>query len=139
MKNKIFILFTVLLLCATSCLQEVKIDSLEKEIFINNDRIGIYNGDNSFTFNPLLHQESYNVKRKQFRLQTDEQDSCLNVILAKYPKNTGNSVPVNIDYRDPRTIINNTADYECSKISHNKIWLWNKKGRIGIIIPQYGI
>ena len=138
MKIRISILFAILLLASVSCREEIAIDSLEKMLFMKQDTVGLYNlGDKTFKYNSQLHQQSYNLSRKQYRLQTDEQDSCLNVIFEKYPQNTGDIITTSLDYRDTRNIINHTVDYECSKIVHNQIWLWNKKDLVGIILPQY--
>ena len=138
MKIRLSILFAILLLASVSCREEIKIDSLEKMVFMSQDTIGLYNmGLRTFLFDPQLHQQSYNLSRRQYRLQTDEQDSCLNVIFEQYPEDKGDIITTSLDYRDTRTVINNTAGYECSKIRDNKIWLWNKEELIGIIIPRY--
>lgn len=135
MKNKLIIISAILVLLA-ACTDSVEIDSPEKEFFMNNETLGLYQmGKPIFTLNPARHQESFNINRKQYRIQTDEQDTCLNVILETYPKSLGVHISTMTDYRDPGNIITNITLLECSKIYDNKIWLWDKKSELGIIIP----
>lgn len=137
MKNKSVILLVILLLLS-SCRNSIEIDSVEKEAFMQNETVGIYlMGNSVFTLNPSRHQETYNITRKQYRIQTDEQDTCLNIILETFPKNAGVHISTTLDYRDPKNILTNISLLECSKIYNDKIWFWDKKGSVGIIIPSY--
>ena len=86
-KNKIGLILTVaaIITGAAACKDDIiKIDSLEKEIFLRETREGIYrNGAPLFLYSERYHQKAHNQDRLQFRIQTDEQDTCLNIIPQK--------------------------------------------------------
>lgn len=126
---------TALLAC-TACREDViMIDSLEKEMFLRESTEGIYrNGEALFKFNPQSHQRAANPGRMQYRIQTDGQDTCLNVILDALPQSAGVHITTSIDYRSPGKLVSSMSHLECSRKDGDLIWLWSAENYTGIII-----
>lgn len=126
----------LLLFCCTACRDNaIEIDSMEKETFLNQNREGIYrNGNPLFVFNASRHQKASNSARLQYRMQTDEQDTCLNITLEAIPKSSGVHITTSIDYRSPGELISSMNHLECSKVQKNRLWLWNPDNLTGIIM-----
>lgn len=131
----------LLILCAASCREKaIAIDSLEKELFLREEAEGIYkNGKALFLFNQELHQKAVNPKRIQYRIQTDEQDTCLNVIMGAIPETAGAHITTSIDFRSPGELISSMSHLECSRVSTDKIWLWNSGSLTGLILKKSGL
>lgn len=118
----------------------IEIDSLEKEIFLGENREGVYrNGTPLFRFSEEHHQKAFNPSRLQYRIQTDEQDTCLNVTLDALPRSTGLHITTSIDYRSPGDLISSMTHLECSRINGDKLWLWSPESLTGIIIDISGL
>jgi len=123
------------LLC--TCVRDVNIDSLEKEKFLENDRVGFYiDGEPVFLYVESIHQKAVNAARGVFRFQTDVQDTCLNVTYKSEPRNVGVHVLIDMDYIEPRDRINLEYEFECSRITGSKIWLWDSETKNGMILPR---
>lgn len=142
--NRIKAILPVIILSAIalhSCRENIiEIDSLEKERFLREDQEGIYkNGKALFLYRESHNQKALNPQRIQYRIQTDEQDTCLNVALEALPGNTGVHITTSIDYRSPGELISNMSNLECSRIENSRIWLWNKDNLTGIIIDTDGL
>ena len=137
--NRIQTLMTaVLLLCLlffpTSC-RKVVIDSEEKDYFLNCQQIGIYpEGLPLFTYNEARHQMCTNPSRGVFRIQTNAQDTCLNISLKDNPSREGDRTTAEMNYIYSNDRIENLIQFECSKISGKKLWLWDGLSKTGIII-----
>ena len=131
----------LLILCAASCRERaIEIDSLEKELFLREEAEGIYkDGKALFLFNQKLHQKAVNPKRIQYRIQTDEQDTCLNVIMGAIPETAGAHITTSIDFRSPGDLISSMNHLECSRVSTDKIWLWNSGSLTGLILNKSGL
>lgn len=120
----------------SSCREKaIEIDSLEKELFLRESREGIYkNGEVIFAFDENRHQKAINSRRIQYRIQTDLQDTCLNVILESLPESAGVHITTSIDYRSPGEFVSSMSHLECSRASEDKLWLWNSSSLTGIIL-----
>lgn len=135
------ILYTLLVipaLCLPSCAEIViEIDSAEKENFLKESREGIYRGGRSlFVFDEHRHQKAVNSYRLQYRIQTDVQDTCLNITLDAIPGSAGVHITTSIDYRSPGELISSMSRLECSRMDENKLWLWSPESLTGIIIGR---
>lgn len=142
--NRIKCILPVIIFASTilqSCREKaIEIDSLEKEIFLRESREGIYkDGKPLFLYREAYDQKALNPKRIQYRIQTDEQDTCLNVALEALPGSPGVHITTSVDYRSPGELISNMSHLECSRIENNRIWLWNKDNLTGIIIDTDGM
>ena len=87
-----------------------------------------------FLYQSELHQKATNPRRIQYRIQTDEQDTCLNVTMDALPESPGVHITTSIDYRSPGDLISNMSHLECSRIYEDKIWLWNSGSLTGLIL-----
>ena len=137
MRNK-FLLFVLLSVAFVSCSDSIVLDSPEKQIFVDSSVEGLYeDGLPIFTYNSENHQIAFNEKRKMFRLQTDEQDSVLNVIFVQYPLKLGAVVPIRIEYRTPVDVFSSESNFELSRHDKNYIWLWDRRHKTGLVV-RYG-
>lgn len=134
----IIMLLTAIVLCTDSCRELViEIDSPEKESFLMETREGIYRGGRSlFVFDSERHQKAINTSRIQYRIQTDAQDTCLNITLDAIPQGAGVHITTSIDYRSPRDLISSMSRLECSRMESDKLWLWSPETLTGIIISR---
>lgn len=115
----------------------IEIDSPEKEIFLKENREGIYRGGRSlFVFDERRHQKAVNLSRIQYRIQTDVQDTCLNITLDAIPGSAGVHIATSIDFRSPGDLISSMSRLECSRLDDDKLWLWSPESLTGIIISR---
>lgn len=126
----------LLVLSIQACRENViQIDSQEKGLFLQESQEGLYrNGSTLFQFKETAHQKAVNPARLQYRIQTDEQDTCLNIILDALPKSAGVHITTSIDYRSPGELISNMGHFECSRIQNDRLWLWSSDNLTGIIM-----
>lgn len=125
------------LILLLSCMEKfpVILDSEEKENFFYSEREGIYSeGKPVFILDKYRHQESVNQKRLQYRIQTDSQDTCLNIIMDKKPKTTGIHITVRTEYHLNGNPGSSVSVMECSRILDNRYWLWDSGSMTGIIL-----
>ncbi len=132
----VYIMLIVMLFCLSSCAETViEIDSAEKESFLKESREGIYRrGSSLFVFDEDRHQKAFNQSRIQYRIQTDVQDTCLNITLDAIPSSAGVHITTSIDYRSPGELISSMSRLECSRMDEYKLWLWSPESLTGIII-----
>jgi hypothetical protein len=133
------IIASLLIICfLTSCRKEIVIDSVEKRLFLQESSVGCYKSARDYLiYNPSIHQISVNAKRNTVRLQTDDQKVFFNIQLENFPKSIGVNIPAKVYQGVDGVISEYTYLFECSKIEHGQIWLWNKEGKIGVIVPMY--
>ena len=75
---------------------------MEKEMFVKETEEGIYKeGRPLFKYKESHHQKALNPKRIQYRIQTDEQDTCLNATMEAVTGSAGLHTTPYIDYRSP--------------------------------------
>lgn len=135
------ILLLTAALCTVSCRERyIEIDSMEKEMFLKETEEGIYKeGQPLFKYKESHHQKALNPKRIQYRIQTDEQDTCLNVTMEAVPGSAGLHITTSIDYRSPGELISSMSHLECSRVADDKIWLWNSGSLTGVILDISGL
>ncbi len=134
------ILTVTILLCIlsfTSSCRKVVIDSEEKDIFLHRQQIGIYTGGAElFIYNETKHQMCTNSSRGIFRIQTNSQDTCLNIALKGSPSRKGDFIMAELDYSDSGDRMEDMIQFECSKMSGDKLWFWDAYSKTGIIIRR---
>lgn len=141
MKRKTDILIQVMMipvviLALTSC-REVEIDSPEKDKFLTFTNIGFYpKGEPRFTYNENIHQRCVNPTRGTYRIQTDVQDTCLHITLDDNPYE-GEMVMSELNYFDTGIRISDQFEFECSRKTDGKMWLWDGYTKTGLIIGNY--
>lgn len=132
----ISILFVTSLLLISCRGKEIVIDSLEKQLFLEETRVGCYkNGGEYMVYSPKVHQISYNFKRNNIRFQTDNQSEFYNLKMESMPRAEGVNILGEVSVGSRGEINDFTFVFECSKIENRQIWLWNKENKIGVIIP----
>lgn len=131
------IIMTVITLLISGCHDkpEIIIDSQEKEAFLGAGSPGLYiGGERAFIYREEAHQRASNESRKQVRIQTNKQDTILNVSIEKYPASIGVHISTSIDYRASGKKMELISLMECSKIEHGKGWFWDPEAKFGLIL-----
>ncbi len=134
------LLVVLILLASLSSCERIKIviDSEQKRAFLASEKEGYYRNDAAvLLFDEDLHQKSFNKKRKQFRLQSDDQNEFMNIEMEALPKSEGVHILTKFHYKTKGSGLSITLLLECSKLSDEKIWLWDKENKIGLIVPRY--
>ncbi len=133
MKKVLILIFIILNSCTN---HEIRIDSLEKEKFLNSKDIGLYqDGIGLFIFDENSHQYAVNYKRNIFRFQDDTQSFFVNIELENSPQNVGVNIILNLTIMDNSEISSSMQLFECSKLNTEYFWFWNSDSKVGIIIP----
>lgn len=113
------------------------IDSDQKRAFLVSEKEGYYRNDAAILlFDEELHQKVLNKKRRQFRIQSDTQNEFINIELEAFPKSEGVHILTKFHYRKSDADLSMTILLECSKLTEEKMWLWNKESKIGLIVPK---
>jgi len=135
-KTELMTLTLLLLITAASC-RKVEIDSQEKETFLTFTKIGFYPaGEPRFTYRDSVHQMCLNSSRGLFRIQTNIQDTFMNIVLDDNPYEC-RMVLSELDYYDHSIRTTDKFEFECSKKTDDKIWLWDGYTKTGIIISVF--
>lgn len=137
-KSVFFIfLFAVMALFPVSCRERhvVRVDSPEKVSFLEETECGLYvEGHPVFVYDRDRHQKASNPQRRQGRIQTNEQDTCLNVVLECIPESPEDGITAVLEYFGAASIRSEHLVVECSKVAGRKLWLWSAEDRTGIIM-----
>ena len=122
----------------TSCRKVVEIDSVEKQLFLDEFVIGCYmDGHEYFVYNEKIHQVAINPIRHTVRLQDDTQSEYCHIKLESYPRSIGITILADMSIGESNGQSTYKLVFECSKVEDGKIWLWNKENKIGAIIPEH--
>jgi hypothetical protein len=129
-------LFIVAIL--SSCVREIEIDSVEKELFLGETELGCYkDGHDYMVYNPEMHQLAVNPKRHTVRIQSESQKDYCHLDMESYPRSIGVGIVSEFYISLGGSEDKYTFVFECSKMEYGKIWLWNKENKLGIIIPVH--
>ncbi|MBO7320908.1 MAG: hypothetical protein J6U80_03140 [Bacteroidales bacterium] len=121
-----------------SCRKVVEIDSVEKQLFLDEHIIGCYkDGHEFFVYNEKIHQMAINPIRHTVRLQDDTQSEYCHIRLESYPRSIGITILADLYVGENDGQSSYKLIFECSKVEDGKIWLWNKENKIGTIIPEH--
>ena len=134
------VLVAILLISAifSSCRREIEIDSVEKEIFLDETGIGCYkDGHDYLVYKPEMHQLAINPKRHTIRVQSEFQKEYYHLDMESYPRSIGVSIVSEFHFCLGGDEDNYTFVFECSKMEYGKIWLWNSENKLGVIIPVH--
>ena len=55
------------------------------------------------------------------------------------PETAGAHITTSIDFRSPGDLISSMNHLECSRVSTDKIWLWNSGSLTGLILNKSGL
>ena len=128
------ILIAASTLCCCSKSEHGVISGIEE--FMERSDSGLYgHGGFLFRYDQENCQLSINLKRKQIRMQSDDQTDYINMHFLQFPSPSLESVDIVLTYKVGNEEITSNCNMEIVKYSTNKIWLWDTKGHHGIIIP----
>jgi hypothetical protein len=123
---------------SSSCKKVVEIDSVEKQLFLDEHIIGCYkDGHEYFVYNEKIHQIAINPTRHTIRLQDYTQSEYCHIRLESYPRSIGITILADMSVGENDDQSSYKLIFECSKVEDGKIWLWNKENKIGTIIPEH--
>ena len=64
----------------------------------------------------------------------DDLNNFMVVTLGKMPSNVGDIVDASITYTTDDDILERAASFTVSRMDNDKCWLWNEKGKIGVVV-----
>ena len=130
----IAVAFALSTICCCSKSENGGVAGLEE--FMERSDCGLYShGGFLFRYNKVNCQLSINLMRKQIRMQSDDQTDYINMQFIMLPSPSVESTDVTLTYKLGNEEIVNSCNMEIVKLTGDKIWLWDKKGHLGIIIP----
>lgn len=139
---KIGVLSAVCMICAvvmavSSCKSEPnpQSSSLSPEQFKKKDALGVYNSSGAYVVWNENSQIVFNHDRKMFRLQTDDQDSFVEVVLSGFPAEDL-QLQADVAMRKGATNFTDefTEDVTVVKVEDDKYWLWCSDSGRGYIV-----
>jgi len=122
----------------SSCTKNgVEIDSEEKKEFVNSNDIGLYHlGESYFLYDEYSMQLAISQKRHIVRIQTDSQNEYYSFMFENIPKNIGVHILVQCNSLCNGIKKQDITLMECTKLSDDYMWFWNKDEKKGIILPR---
>lgn len=133
MKNAYIIFAVIAFLSVSSCVD----NTLTETYFVSSyGDVGLtVNGKVTLSYKAGFHQCSYNDEKAVFRISDDTFNNYFIVdCKGKIPSAPGESVAATLTY----TTIDDTPRTQCtfsvSKISGDKIWLWDDSKKIGAVV-----
>lgn len=121
----------VMLLIVSACNDDKFI-----EPFINSDELRlVQRGKTLFVYNPNTCQISFNRKKGQFRVQTDDMQDFYAITLSEIPVFEGQEVSGTLVWTTASEVnaIKNVS-FSTKKIEADKIWLWTGNAKIGVVV-----
>lgn len=121
----------VMLLIVSACNDDKFI-----EPFINSDELRlVQRGKTLFAYNPNTCQISFNRKKGQFRVQTDDMQDFYTITLSEIPVFEGQEVSGTLVWTTASEVnaIKNVS-FSTKKIEADKIWLWTGNAKIGVVV-----
>ena len=121
----------VMLLIVSACNDDKFI-----EPFINSDELRlVQRGKTLFVYNPNTCQISFNRKKGQFRVQTDDMQDFYTITLSEIPVFEGQEVSGTLVWTTASEVnaIKNVS-FSTKKIEADKIWLWTGNAKIGVVV-----
>lgn len=104
--------------------------------FVGKQDAGLFGyGGFLFRYSEKNCQISFNRQRRQLRLQDDGQTGYLNVVFGKFPSSGEKAVDVEMRYKAGGDEIIYADRMEIVQVSDDKIWLWDSKDNMGVILP----
>ncbi len=126
----------ILVLLAALALLSSCDGSRERNSFVESGEIRLQVGRAvQFRYDPLKCQMSFNRKRKEFRVQTDNVSDYYAATLSEIPVSEGQTLTADLYWTTETDVLNRkNLALEVVKIEGEKIWLWSDSGRIGLSV-----
>lgn len=136
---KLLLLPVILLVLGTSCKKNGVPDEYEQMgDFIKKEKLGFFGyGGYLFKYSEEECQIAINSRRRQIRMQNDNQLDYVNVKFAKVPNSTDAEISVELRYKVGSDEIQAAVQMEIVKMGDGKIWLWNREKKGGLILPVW--
>lgn len=131
------LLAAVLLFSAVSCRDDNRHGkSAGVKDFVQKQDAGLFGyGGFLFRYSEENCQISFNRQRRQIRLQDDVQSGYLNVAFEEFPASGANETTLEMRYKAGGDEIVYSGRMEIVQVSADKIWLWDGKDNMGVILP----
>lgn len=111
---------------------------VELDDFLSKKESGLYGyGGYLLRYNEQKFQISINEKRRQVRMQSDDQSAYFNVIFAVMPAGVNDVVSVDFSYKGGGDELTCKMEMTLCKVTANNLWLWNHERELGLIIPIF--
>ena len=133
MKLHYIFLGAALALILSGCSNKSRMNEAEFVTTVSDISLTI-NGERIFTYYEKNHQLAYDQGKSQFRVMDDDLDNFMVVTLSKMPGNVGDIVDASITYTTDDDILERAASFTVSRLDNDKCWLWNEKGKIGVVV-----
>lgn len=108
--------------------------SKEQSMFISlHDAALFINGRVIVSCNWETGQLSYNIGRKRYRIQKDDQSVVVEVLFSEFPHEGMGEVRaiITINKEGKNSIV--TADFDLVKYDSDRYWFWNDGSKIGLV------
>ncbi len=139
-QGKILLCAVVLLFLGTGCRRgnDMPDEHRQLEDFIEKDAVGLFGyGGFLFKYSEEECQLAVNHKRKQMRLQNDNQMDYVHIKFAKFPDASSVTLNVEVWYKVGKDEIHSVSQMETVKTGNGKIWLWDMEKKAGLILPVW--
>lgn len=133
MKLHYIFLGAALALILSGCSNKSRMNEAEFVTTVSDISLTI-NGERIFTYYEKNHQLAYDQGKSQFRVMDDDLNNFMVVTLGKMPSNVGDIVDASITYTTDDDILERAASFTVSRMDNDKCWLWNEKGKIGVVV-----
>ncbi len=133
MKLHYIFLCAALVLILSGCSSKSRMNEAEFVTTVSDISLTI-NGERIFTYYEKNHQLAYDEGKSQFRVMDDDLNNFMVVTLSKMPGNVGDIVDASITYTTDDDILERAASFTVSRMDNDKCWLWNEKGKIGVVV-----
>lgn len=129
------LLSALLLLAAAACSKDdTRPGENPANAFLQMQVPGVYEDDKTlFGYDSDLHQYAFNTGRRTFRIQNTKQDRMLLCTLGADPQ-PGARMTVAVETRAIASFPSQEIEMEVLRRTDGKVWLWNPKQRIGLLI-----
>lgn len=104
--------------------------------FIRKEECGLVGyGGYLFKYSQEDCQLSINARRKQVRMQNDDQTDYVQVVFSRMPGKGDFSSDVHLWYKLGADEITSVGKMDIVRFSDSKVWLWDNGRNIGVILP----
>lgn len=118
-------------LMLSGCVEEL---SPEEKKFLDKTEYGLYrSGNDTFVYSDATHQTAVSSTQKSVRLQQDDMDRYLQLIIDGQLKKDG-TVAVGIVSKNLSQTVT-SANMSVLKVSSDKVWLWDEANATGYLMP----
>lgn len=139
-QGKILLFAAVLLCMCPGCRRGNDMPDAHEQLedFIGRRSVGLFAfGGFLFKYSDQECQMAVNLKRKQMRLQNDNQMDYVHIKFLKFPDASSVAQSVEVWYKVGKDEIHSVSKMETVKMGDGKIWLWDMEKKAGLILPVW--